>query len=108
MASVNYALPFAAKATGARALLHEGWTIGTLIRYRSGYPFSAFSGRGHRPAGPGLGAANSGSQVGAVGNPVLGTVAHWFDPSAFVLPATRLIGTLARNSITGPDLEPWT
>ena len=36
---------------------------------------------------------------------MLGSVAQWFDPSAFVLPATGFIGTLARNSITGPDLR---
>ena len=52
-------------------------------------------GRGHRPAGPGLGAGIPGSRAGASANPVLGTVDHWFDPSAFVLPATGFIGTLA-------------
>jgi hypothetical protein len=102
---VNYDLPFGARATGARALLEQGWTIGTLIRYRSGYPFSAFSGvdtglqvQGWAPEFPDL-------RSGASANPVVGSVDHWFDPSAFVLPATGFIGTLARNSITGPDLR---
>ena len=44
-------------------------------------------------------------RTGASANPVLGTVAHWFDPTAFVLPPTGYIGTLPRNSITGPDLR---
>jgi hypothetical protein len=103
--SVNYALPFGASATGVHGLLVKGWTVGTLIRYRSGYPFSAFSGvdtglqvQGWAPEFPDLGA-------GASANPVLGTVAHWFDPSAFVLPATGFIGTLPRNSIKGPDMR---
>jgi hypothetical protein len=103
--SVNYALPFAASATGVRGVFAKGWTVGTLIRYRSGYPFSAFSGvdtglqvQGWAPEFPDL-------KPGASANPVLGTVAHWFDPAAFVLPATGFIGTLPRNSITGPDLR---
>jgi hypothetical protein len=103
--SVNYLLPFGAGATGARRALVNGWTVGTLIRYRSGYPFSAFSGvdtglqvQGWAPEFPDLAA-------GASANPILGTVSHWFDPAAFVLPAAGYIGTLPRNSITGPDLR---
>jgi hypothetical protein len=42
---------------------------------------------------------------GASANPVLGDVARWFDPSAFVLPANGVIGNLPRNSITGPDMR---
>ncbi len=105
VASVNYNLPFGAGATGVTGVLIDGWTIGTLIRMRSGYPFSAFSGvdtglqvQGWAPAFPDL-------APGASANPVLGTVAHWFDPAAFVLPATGYIGTLPRNSITGPNLR---
>jgi hypothetical protein len=105
VASANYLLPFGAGATGGRAVLEKGWTIGTLIRYRSGYPFSAFSGvdtglqvQGWAPEFPDL-------KPGASANPVLGTVAQWFDPTAFVLPATGYIGTLPRNSIVGPDLR---
>jgi Carboxypeptidase regulatory-like domain/TonB-dependent Receptor Plug Domain len=105
VASVNYALPFGATAAGVRGLLEKGWTVGGLIRYRSGYPFSAFSGvdtglqvQGWAPEFPDL-------RPGASANPVVGTVAQWFDPSAFVLPATGFIGTLPRNSITGPDLR---
>jgi hypothetical protein len=105
VASVNYALPFGASASGARGVLVKGWTIGTLIRYRSGYPFSAFSGvdtglqvQGWAPEFPDL-------APGASTNPVLGTVDHWFDPAAFTLPAAGFIGTVPRNSITGPDLR---
>jgi len=44
-------------------------------------------------------------RAGASANPVLGTVDHWFDPSAFVLPAAGFIGTLPRNTIVGPDMR---
>jgi hypothetical protein len=105
VANANYTLPFGADATGVRGLLTRGWTVGTLLRMRSGYPFSAFSGvdtglqvQGWAPEYPDL-------RPGASANPVLGTVAHWFDPSAFVLPATGYIGTLPRNTIIGPNLR---
>jgi hypothetical protein len=105
VANVNYILPFGTDATGATGVLTKGWTIGTLIRMRSGYPFSAFSGvdtglqvQGWAPEFPDL-------KAGASANPVLGTVAHWFDPSAFVLPSAGFIGTLPRNSIVGPNLR---
>jgi hypothetical protein len=101
--SANYLLPFAANATGVRGALAKGWTIGTLIRARSGYPFSALSGvdtglqvQGWAPAYPDL-------APGADPNPILGRVDRWFDPTAFVLPATGYIGTLPRNTLTGPN-----
>jgi Carboxypeptidase regulatory-like domain/TonB-dependent Receptor Plug Domain/TonB dependent receptor len=103
VANVNYQLPFAANATGIKAILAKGWNVSTLIRLRSGYPFSAFSGvdtglqvQGWAPEYPDL-------APGASANPVLGNVDHWFDSTAFVLPATGFIGTLQRNSIIGPD-----
>jgi carboxypeptidase family protein/TonB-dependent receptor-like protein len=103
--NVNYTLPFGQNATGLRRLLIRDWNVGTLIRLRSGNPFSAFSGvdtglqvQGWAPEFPDL-------KPGASANPVLGTVAHWFDPAAFLLPAPGFIGTLPRNSITGPNLR---
>jgi len=103
VANVNYLLPFAANATGIKGVLAKGWNVSTLIRLRSGYPFSAFSGvdtglqvQGWAPEYPDL-------APGASANPVLGNVNQWFDPKAFVLPATGFIGTLPRNSIIGPD-----
>jgi Carboxypeptidase regulatory-like domain/TonB dependent receptor-like, beta-barrel/TonB-dependent Receptor Plug Domain len=103
VANVNYLLPFAANATGIKSILAKGWHISTLIRMRSGYPFSAFSGvdtglqvQGWAPEYPDL-------APGASSNPVLGTVDRWFDPTAFVLPATGFIGTLPRNTIIGPN-----
>jgi len=105
VANVTYQLPFARNATGMVHALGGGWTVSSLIRMRSGYPFSAFSGvdtglqvNGWAPEYPDL-------APGASANPVLGTADHWFDPSAFVLPAPGFIGTLPRNTITGPNMK---
>jgi hypothetical protein len=105
VANVNYQLPFAANATGITGALARGWNVATLVRYRSGYPFSALSGvdtglqvQGWAPEYPDL-------RPGASSNPVLGRVDTWFDPTAFVLPAPGFIGTLPRNTIIGPDMK---
>jgi hypothetical protein len=103
--NANYTLPFAATANGVKAIAAKDWTIGMLVRMRSGYPFSGISGvdtglqvQGWAPEYPDL-------KPGASSNPVLGTVDRWFDPNAFVLPPAGYIGTLPRNSIIGPDLK---
>jgi hypothetical protein len=100
VANVNYDLPKIAGA-GAKGALVNGWTIGTLIRMRSGYPFSALSGvdtgrQVNAPRFPDLAA-------GASNNPVLGGPDHYFDATAFVLPPAGFIGNLGRNTIIGPD-----
>jgi hypothetical protein len=105
VANVNYTLPFASGASGLKAIAAKEWNVGMLVRMRSGYPFSAISGvdtglqvQGWAPEYPDL-------KPGASANPVLGTVDHWFDANAFVLPAAGYIGTLPRNSIIGPDMK---
>jgi hypothetical protein len=103
--NLTYQLPFARSATGAAHAFGSGWTVSSLIRMRSGYPFSAFSGvdtglqvNGWAPEYPDL-------APGASQNPVLGNVDQWFDPSAFVLPPPGYIGTLPRNTIIGPNMK---
>jgi len=103
VANVNYELPFAANATGLQAALLKGWSVSTLIRMRSGYPFSPVSGvdtglqvQGWAPEYPDL-------KPGAPTSPVIGNVDHWFDPTAYLLPATGFIGNAPRNSIIGPN-----
>jgi hypothetical protein len=105
VANVNYTLPFAPDATGLKAMAAKDWNVGMLVRMRSGYPFSAISGvdtglqvQGWAPEYPDL-------KPGASANPVLGSVDRWFDPGAFVLPPPGYIGTLPRNTITGPDMK---
>ena len=101
VANVNYEWPAAGGAAGVKAALLNGWTIGTLIRIRSGYPFSALSGvdtgrQVNAPRFPDL-------RAGASHNPVLGGPDRYFDPTAFALPPPGYIGNLGRNTIIGPD-----
>lgn len=99
--NVNYQLPFG-KGSGALAGLARGWNIGTLVRARSGYPFSVFTGidRGLQqfaPRYPDL-------CPGASNNPIRGGADQYFDPRAFCLQPAGYIGNLGRNTLTGPNM----
>ena len=104
-ANVNYLLPFARGAGGLTGALAKGWNVSMLLRMRSGYPFSPQTGvdtglqvQGWAPEFPDL-------APGASANPVIGTVDHWFDATAFLLPPPGYIGTLPRNTIIGPNMR---
>lgn len=99
--NVNYSLPFG-KGSGALAGLVRGWSIGALVRARSGYPFSVFTGidRGLQqfaPRFPDL-------CPGASNNPIRGGADQYFDPAAFCLQPSGYIGNLGRNTLIGPKL----
>jgi len=88
--NVNYDLPFGRDARGAAGALAGGWSVGGLLRLRSGYPFSASSGvdTGQQlwaPLFPDL-------KPGASNNPILGGAARYFDPNSFSLPPNGYIG----------------
>jgi hypothetical protein len=104
-ANVNYLLPFARGADGLTGALAKGWNVSMLLRMRSGYPFSPQTGvdtglqvQGWAPEFPDL-------APGASANPIIGTVDHWFDATAFLLPPPGYIGTLPRNTIIGPNMR---
>lgn len=85
--------------------LLNGWQLNGIVTARSGVPFT-----------PALGATNwsrSGNTSGEDRpslkpgvNPddiITGDPAHYFDTSAFVLPAQGTFGNAGRNSLTGPS-----
>jgi hypothetical protein len=112
VANVSYTLPFAANATGIKGVLAKEWNASALIRSRTGYPFSALSGVDTGGQGQGWAPDFTNVRAGASDNPVFSGGARpcssnpafvcWFDPTAFVLPATGYTGTVRRNSIEGP------
>jgi hypothetical protein len=110
--NVSYTLPFAANATGVKAVLAKGWNAAVLVRLRTGYPFSALSGVDTGGQGQGWAPDYANVKPGASDNPVYPGGARpctsnaafvcWFDPTAFLLPAPGYTGTVRRNSIQGP------
>jgi hypothetical protein len=101
VASMNWDIPFG-QGSGFGAALIRDWSIGTLIRVRSGTPFSVQTGgldRGRQTAD-----APDYPDVcpGASANPVLGGPEQYFDPTAFCLQPVGFIGNAPRNSVIGP------
>jgi outer membrane receptor protein involved in Fe transport len=99
--SVNYSVPFGRTGTGVGSALIRNWSVGTLIRLRSGDPFSVNTGGLRRglqddaPDYPDL-------CPGASANPVQGGPTQYFDPTAFCLQPLGVIGNAPRNSVIGP------
>ncbi|MGH9200080.1 MAG: TonB-dependent receptor domain-containing protein, partial [Vicinamibacterales bacterium] len=105
VASVSYLLPFGQDGTGMLSRVIRDWEVGTLVRVRSGYPFSVFVGFDQSlqvwsPVYPDL-------APGASANPILGSPDKYYDPNAFTLPAPGVIGNAPRNSLIGPGLATW-
>jgi hypothetical protein len=98
--TVNWQVPFG-QGPGIGAALIRGWSIGTLIRLKSGSPISVDTGgleRGRQPDAPDY----PDLCPGADANPVLGGPDQYFDPTAFCLQPEGFIGNAPRNSIVGP------
>jgi hypothetical protein len=110
--NIAYTLPFAADATGAKALFAKGWNASVLVRLRSGYPLSALSGVDTGGQGQGWAPDYANLKPGANSNPVYGGGAQpctsnpafvcWFDPTSFSFPALGYTGNVKRNTIQGP------
>ncbi|PYR42035.1 MAG: hypothetical protein DMF95_29400 [Acidobacteria bacterium] len=93
-ASSVVALPF----KGNR--LVEGWQLSGILNLTSGSPFTPTvpdqSGLGTGGQRPNLAPGRS------LDSAVTGNINQWFDPAAFTLPAPGTLGTVGRNSLTGP------
>ncbi|MDO8678560.1 MAG: TonB-dependent receptor [Acidobacteriota bacterium] len=105
VASVSYLLPFGQGGTTLLSRVIRDWEVSSLVRVRSGQPFSVFVGYDQSlqvwsPVYPDL-------VPGAKPNPVLGGPEKYFDPLAFSLPAPGVIGNAPRNSLIGPGLITW-
>lgn len=101
VASVNWEVPFGRGGTGMGSALIRNWSIATLIRVKSGSPFSVDTGgleRGGQPDAPDY----PDLCPGADSNPVLGGPDQYFDPTAFCLQPEGFIGNAPRNSVVGP------
>jgi hypothetical protein len=96
----NYQLPFGLDRSGLGGALLRGWSLGTLVRLRSGTPFSPMV--GFDSARTSFGSRYPDLAPGADNNPVLGGIEQYFDVNAFLLPERGVIGNLGRNTVIGP------
>jgi len=98
-----YELPFLKKSQNRAARLAlGGWRMTSIFTSQSGYPFT--------PSME-VDSANTGTSVrpnrigsGILANP---TIQHWFDVSAFAVPAQYTFGDCANNILRSPLTSDW-
>jgi hypothetical protein len=112
LASVNgsYELPFGPQKRFLRNaskpvnILAEGWTASAIIVAQSGFPFSPQL--GYNPTGNG----DTRNPVRPNWNPAFNgnlyprKASQYFNPQAFLTPATGTYGNVSRDALTGPGL----
>jgi hypothetical protein len=83
----------------------EGWTASAIVNVQSGFPFSPQL--GYNPTGNG----DTRNPVRPDRNPAFSgnlyprTASQYFNPAAFLPPATGTYGNVSRDSLTGPGLS---
>ncbi len=94
-----------ANTSGFARAASEGWTVSGIETVHSGYPFSPQL--GYNPTGNG----DSRNTIRPNWNPAFAgklypkTPGEWFNPNAFVQPATGYFGNVSRDSLVGPGLS---
>jgi hypothetical protein len=109
--SFNYELPFGKGkhfGGGVSSIVNGligGWSLGAIVQYQTGFPFTPTLGSPD-PANVGGEYARRPNRIGSgkVDNP---TVDRWFDISAFAAPAPFTIGNSGRNILRGPGIKNW-
>jgi len=111
-ASVNgsYELPFGPQkqflknASTPVNFVAEGWTVSAIANTQAGFPFSPQL--GYNPTGNG----DTRNPVRPNWNPAFSgnlyprTASQYFNPQAFLTPATGTYGNVSRDALTGPGL----
>ena len=105
------------------AKLEHGWWMGSIVAVQTGYPFSPLLGSDREQSG--INTSGSGidrpsyvtsaniatAQAGAIlYNPktvIIGNYTNWYNANMFTLQPVGTVGTVGRNSLTGPGLATW-
>jgi carboxypeptidase family protein/TonB-dependent receptor-like protein len=109
--SGGYELPFGPgkrwlSSNGPASYALGGWQVQGIVRFASGFPLSVTS----------TNVCQCGSflpqrvnfvpgREGDAGNISNATPDHWFDPTAYLVPAVGTQGTAGRNTVRGPGTE---
>lgn len=94
--------------SAALGKLVNGWGMSGIVGIQSGYPFSPLlandqSGAGVNGGGASINRPDRAANFNA-GSVITGSIAHWFDPSMFALPAAGTLGSVSRGLLRGPAL----
>jgi hypothetical protein len=98
-----YALPFFRNSAGWLGQTLGGWRVSGITTFESGEPLTIFL--PEDIAGIGTPGYQLPNLVGAVSR--VGTMAEWFNTSAFAVPALGTFGNAGRSLVRGPGENDW-
>jgi hypothetical protein len=102
--NVLYDLPIGGGSTGWLRQIAANWRVGGILIAQSGPPFTVNLGPSNDVANIGLVNGSNLERPNVSADPNAGphTAGHWFNTSAFSLPANFSFGNDPRNSVLGP------
>jgi hypothetical protein len=110
--NVLYELPFGKSLRGPAGAALKGWQVASIVNVRSGNPLTAFvrANRSRSQWAPSLAATVGNDRPNMAPNrtyasAVLGGPDRYFDPTAFQLQPAGYLGSVGRNTFTGPNLR---
>jgi len=107
----TYELPFgpgrrfAQNAEGWRRKAVEGWSISGIETIQSGFPFTPQLGFNPSNNGDTRNPVRPSWNPNFTGPVILGGPNRYFDPNAFVVPASGTYGNVGRNTLIGPGIK---
>ena len=96
--------PFLGSASRLTDGLVGGWSLGGIVTFQSGFPFSPTMNADPTNTGNAYDSRPDRIGSGKIDN---WTVQRYFDTSAFQIPGLYQIGTAGRNILRGPGLANW-
>jgi hypothetical protein len=106
----SYDLPFGdgkaflSGSQGLRGKLVSGWTLSAIETLQSGFPFSPQLGFNPTNNGDSRDPIRPSYNPNFTGNVITGSPNEWFNPDAFVIPASGTYGNVGRDTLIGPGL----
>ncbi len=111
--NVSYELPFG----NGRQMLNSGsgwennvvggWTLNSIVTIQSGFPFTPQLSFNPSNDGDSKNPVRPSWNPSFTGPVILGGTTQWFNPAAFVVPASGTFGNVGRNVLTGPGIGTW-
>jgi hypothetical protein len=90
--------------SGAADKLVSGWQVNGIITALSGFPVNPLAGSNRSGNGDTQAPDRPSVNPSFTGPIIIGSVSHWFNPDAYILPTPGTWGNLKRGTLTGPGL----
>ncbi len=104
--SAIWDVPFFHGSKSFTKAILDGWSINGILTLQTGIPFTVLAGVDRSLSGVGSDHADAIAPAATYnGAPNSSKLAHYFDTSAFAMPALGTFGTAGRNTLVGPGTE---